>query len=488
MPKILALALLLASCLHAQEDDRLSAGETVLQGIEALRNGTVEERTGAALLLGKYNDYRAFNALHQALSDPAVRVRRAALGSLLDRQMGNYNLDPARLLELLADPDEEIRRRISYEIGRVATFWRIQRATPSGRPEPLPPDLKAILLGAYRDSDAIVRRNMVQFHYAFNPTLPEDLLLALLDDGDPTVARHALEIAARTLPAEVFVPAVTDLAARAEPPLRREIAQRLARFRTASSAATLRSLTDDPDSSVANEARISLIEIERNASRDNEILTALTSGALPSAQATRLLRLIVMVDRPLARQLLPELLSLADANLRAEAARYLGLLADKLPSPDELAPLFNDTSPEVRRHTIGLLRRFTAELDRATLQALAASTQPQMRLQAAQFATLLPASEQREVLLDLLIDNEPTVRLEALSGMLRGQLEGWDKLAAAALRDPDPEVARACARILLSQPRGKILRLMRDHVEAYPDSPAAEYLRPHLAALNAPTQ
>ena len=157
--------------LHAQEptaeNAQLTHEETISRALTDLQSTNVDTRVGSIMLLGKYEDPKALSGVVVGLSDPHVRVRRAALVSLVEIQasMPPHAVEPMMLL--LNDEDAEIRRMVSSSLAMLINLWnsynRGSQLIPI-RPT-LPLQVRQRFINAFLDEDLIVRRNMLNYYF-----------------------------------------------------------------------------------------------------------------------------------------------------------------------------------------------------------------------------------------------------------------------------------------------------------------------------------
>ena len=90
--------------------------ETLAQAAVDLKSPKEELRLSAAKLLGKYHTVQAGTLLVSVLGDSSIKVRRAAVRSLLENRAFHGRADAEKLMAMLGDEDVEVRREISKAI------------------------------------------------------------------------------------------------------------------------------------------------------------------------------------------------------------------------------------------------------------------------------------------------------------------------------------------------------------------------------------
>ena len=184
---------------------RSSTQETINQAGRDLRHVEESVRSGAARLLGKYPSPASAAYLTFALDDRIARVRRAAIVSLAELYLNGFYIYEKPLVEKilskLGDPDVEVRREVSALIPRLSiglfrsSFEIVEingRRVARAAPATLRADLMEIARKAFFDPDAIVRQNILKYHYALRLPLSAQVLDRLLSDTDLGVLLTAL--------------------------------------------------------------------------------------------------------------------------------------------------------------------------------------------------------------------------------------------------------------------------------------------------------
>ena len=101
----------------------LTHEETIWRVLQDLESDNVDTRVGSIMLLGKYRAPEALLGVVSGLFDDHVRVRRAALVSLIEMQSSMPPSAVEPILLLMYDEDREIRRMVSSSLGMLVNLW-----------------------------------------------------------------------------------------------------------------------------------------------------------------------------------------------------------------------------------------------------------------------------------------------------------------------------------------------------------------------------
>ncbi len=463
------------------EEERL----TIERARQDLKSDLPERRAGAVMLLGKYEHPSAREPVVEALGDPSARVRRAALVSVTEWNRGAPGEAVIPVLNLIGDEDADIRRNAS---AAVPTMMTIRRTYELIRPnssttQPLPAQTRAILIRAFSDEDAVVRRNMVNNAYALGVDLPPQLWLALLDDPDRQVRLSALPYAARHAPNQAFLQKAAEIAQREDRAERLQLARELSlRGANPENQELLRLLTDDADEEVAAEALLGRLRYQPNRALMKEAVARILQKQMGQEQAVRFFRLIRIAPDE-AAPFLPSLITLNDAVLRREAvAAYLdfGLAANK---PEAVKGFLEDPSPEVRQQAVNYLSSATGLANDALIEDMLFSEHLDVRRGLIRLSAQMPPQQASDLLLDLLLDENLQIRGHALREAVERQLPGWPKALGATLRDPDFELQKLALMLMFKYPYEGNREDMISFLKDYPNSPLSKLIRAQLGKM-----
>lgn len=472
-----------ATAILEQEDDT-EREETIRRGLEDLAADDEELRVGAAMLLGKYRDPWARAAVIDAINDPAVRVRRAAVVSLLEDRM---HLGPEAcnaLLRALGDEDPEIRRHVSFSLPFLVQ-QSMFRHQPFGtrrmdRSPGIDEAARRAILRAFEDPEVIVRRNLLAAH-GMLPQRPDgSVLLRLLSDEDAQVRSAALDLAPGANPHHIFLAAARHLAEDPEPALRQQLARVIGQYRVMPGARLLETLFDDESTAVSVEARLALLRLSPDPSHADPLIDRLAEGALSTAQTRSLLSAISRMGGA-APPLLVRILEKGPANARAEAVRSLVRHEAFFHERAWIRLVAEESSPTVRREAINNLQ---LQLNRATpilVNELAESRHAEFRDLAVTLSGGLGPEDAFDPLLDLVLDEDTGLRARALRELHRRGFPGANRLLARSLHDGDPTIQRTAVELLASRGRGEGVEILREYAGDHPGTPLTALIRRELA-------
>ncbi|WOO42353.1 HEAT repeat domain-containing protein [Rubellicoccus peritrichatus] len=460
------------------EEERI----TIDRGISDLRSPDKEVRTGAVMILGKYDHPSARLPVIEALSDESPRVRRAALVSVAEWSRGAPHQAIIPVLKLVGDEDLEIRRTASATIPTMMTIrqtYQIVRPSPDG-PKPLPSDIIATLKAGFKDEDPVVRRNLVNHYYSLNINLPGETWIELLNDPDRQVRLAALPLAARHAPREVFFAKAKELAKSEDRIERLQLARELnLRGVHPEAQEILKLLQEDEDQEVASEAILGQLKFASTNSLFKTAVKRLLEGKMTQDQGIRFFR-VIQINPNDAIPYLPSLIQLDDSVLRREAvAAYLdsGIADGK---PRKLDPLVEDPSESVRKEVINYLASGTGRTDDTLIETMVFSPYLDVRAGLITVSNQFQAEPAAELLMDLLLDENVQIRARALQETVNRKLSPWSEVLSASLLDPDYQMQRAALGLILKNPFPGDTEALTNFLTEHPDSPLAPLIRARL--------
>ena len=476
------------SAVRAETDGETSS-ETIQKALRDFQSEDPAIRKRAILILGKYPDERARSALVDALDDPHATVRRNALVSMTEqnwfptRQLGS-------VLKLLGDDDVHIRRIASSALPNLRTVLRAALASDFPNANALARTLGIddsaleAVKTAFVDSDETVRKNMLTYASLF-PGLPgKEALARLLKDGSAEIRVKAVALAADTLSADALASACRPLVNDESAAVRRRLVDELARRTTPANLELLEALSRDDELSIAAAAAEALLrrgktvsaEIVRNAlqatSVDNNLkvrlLFAVRRQAAPGNPYDKLLRDAYTSPQPRIRA----------AALRARAL----VLDDKQRRKDALAML-EDPAEAVRTAALTMIKHSASQLAPAELKQLLRNPHADIRRQIVGLSRNLQPEEARELLLELLLDDNTAVRANAIAEFGRRRLPGAHRILRQSLRDDNKTITRAAVVGLINLADPKAADILQTYAEKENDQQllrAARRLRQRL--------
>lgn len=424
-----------------------NASDTIATAMEDLQASDADRRKGAVMLLAKYpRNQLARRGLRSALQDPTALVRRAAAVSLIENQNSLTPTEARSLLLALNDPDPEVRLTVASAIEILLMQWRRFLTQPDNASEAS--EIRKAVLAAMDDEQAIVRRRIIEGLRLLPPPAPVQQLRSAMEDASTAVRMAAYETASRLLPAADFARAATDLHPDSSPQLRLLLANLLANRPTPEAIPLLRELIQDEDQRVADMAGLTVYLIRPQGPIPEDIRQQIRSGRMDPTLQQRLLFAVRSLPTELQRSEWRFFLAEGSARLARQAAQHLlnsfsttpptALLLDLLAHPDRsvrattLRYLENPRRDPVASECLKAIPDLPYPDVRRKLPDLAASTDPDLQI---------------DLALQLLIDEEPPVRIAGLKALAQLQPPQWPRILKASLRDPDPTVKATARRL-----------------------------------------
>lgn len=422
--------------------------QTIAKCLEDMGAKDADVRRRAILVLGKYSDARARAALVKALADPEPTLRLSALVALTEGRLGRgVSVEAAEpALRLLGDPDVHVRRMASSMVASAFGSFLMSRRTPRGAPPTLPPDLRQVVAKAFTDEDAVIRKNMANVLSMLHAYAPEEVLVALLGDTEREVRMLAMDAAVRRLPLPRFVAVAAPLARDADALIRRRLARLLALRPGAATYELLELLARDQAPEVTALAILGLVRAGRP-SWYAKLRPQLDHPRLDANLARELIEALPM-NRQKGEKALLELLRHERWQYRLVALEAYARHYRKKVTPDLLLGVLGDGRRELRQAG-GNLLRMLPPLTAEQLAGLIDSRYPDVRLMAIGLAYRLPNEKARDLLMDLLLDDDSQVHRRVVYELVRRKVAGWRKVLAQSLEDDDHELAGQAADALL---------------------------------------
>jgi len=470
-----------------QQEEKISADElrTINRAIEDLKSGDLETRVGAAMLLGKYDNPAVMHALTAALEDDEVRIRRAALISILEKRtpMFSHALTEV-MLPMLADPDAEIRRQISSILPRLTASWSMgTRSHSSSRSRlPYPENFDQTFIDAFSDPEVVVRRNMME-HPGIIPLgqrmIP--VLLQRLADDDLQVRLLALREVGRRAESEDFLNSAASNSLGESPLWDRELARQLAYHPHRQSLELLQQMSESQDRLTRTEADISRMLITYGDWESAPGFERLMQDAIPPETAQRAVRGLYSLERSETARLAARLMTAQSEGVRMEALNIWLSIQPDLPPQEALEALLDDTARNIRRRTFQLLNSRPHLIPEALARKMAVHSQIDVREQLLGLLDALPAELAGDVIFDLLIDSHLPIRQQAMRQAVRLKTPGWPRILQASLRDPSSRIQITAAELIMRTEEPGGMKALREQIEAQPDSELARQFRSRIA-------
>ncbi len=434
--------------------------ETLAQATKDLRSPTENLRLSAAKLLGKYRVSQAGNLLLTVLGDSSVKVRRAAVHSLIE-SMSLYGPANEKILGMLGDEDAEIRREISNAIPQIRlrlfqsnTITRVVngRVVTNSTPYRLPPALQRTVTLALDDPDSIVRQNILKYFTYLNMPFTAAMLEKRLVDPDRGVINVALD-RIRIVPRTPEI--LTSLKAIGESEdlgLRRKLIASMRGMREPEIQDIQRSLQKDADPYVRVMAAVSLVGAGEQASP--EIIQGVKDFLLQvdstNSQVMTLFYCISDFGEAVARDIYTEMTGHKNSSLRRSAWLRVLNYDNGWNNPSRWTPVLKDVDKRVRQSVIGTVQGNLNPVPIKYIEEMIDSDFPDVRSLAGYLLARHPPAVVSEWMFDLLIDEEAQVRRAILQSVSNVRVKGWQDLLRKSLGDEDASIQRTAAYGLLA--------------------------------------
>lgn len=474
------------------------AVRTVVRALEDLEADDEEVRTGAAMLLGKYPGPEAVKGLTEALADPSVRVRRAAQVSLLAMLPGLPEGSLLALIRTIGDSDVEMRRNVSGHLGLLTQIWRSRRsgylsrdpslsAIPGGALT-LPGPVAEAIAEALGSDDPATRRNILTQLPSLAIRVEPEQIAALIRDPAEAVSREAIRVGVRYLTSGGVAQIAAENLATRSPEWKLTLIDSLRRYNQPEVVRLFESLAQSEDPQVAEAAQVQLFDRDPSGPMVGELIRALRAGELGTGASVTVIQALNRLPGDEGRELARDLARNSPrASVQAAALGEWFQMEAELPDTSTLLEIFEDSHSTVREELVRLLRDRSGQLPLDLVREMTFSRHRNVREGALALARELPPAAARQVLLDLMLDDDSRLRLDALQELARRRLPGWHGLLLASLRDPRPEIYQGAANLLLFDREGEGLRLLREWVSEHPESDVAAYIERRLGRTFAPT-
>ena len=462
---------------------RSSTQETINQAGLDLRHVEESVRSGAARLLGKYPSPASAAYLTFALDDRIARVRRAAIVSLAELYLNGFYIYEKPLVEKilskLGDPDVEVRREVSALIPRlsiglfrssfeivVINGRRVARAAPAT----LRADLMEIARKAFFDPDAIVRQNILKYHYSLRLPLSAQVLDRLLSDSDLGVLLTALGRVPSSTPSETVVRRVEKLSRHPDVGVRKKVVSvaRDSNRRHPGYRAILRKMTMDEEPAVLSMAAVELARLGEKV--DPKVIQAVGDYLLGVAGAsTQVMTILYAVSAfgDEAINIYRELTEHTSSKIRTIAWQRLLTFDNGWGRPDVWLPALEDRDKTVRRAVVANLSARSRNFDLKIMEQLVASDFVDVRTFAASSLYTARQDAAEEVAFDLLIDEDTGVRAQTIRALASRRTPGWLKIMSNSLLDEEYVIKRAALDGLLGDPVQGV-KTLRKFVSEHP--------------------
>ncbi len=405
--------------------------ETIAKCLADLNSTQVEVRQRAVLILGKYNQPNAMLGIQKSLRDPASLIRRSALVSLTEKKAIPATIAQT-MLEMIADEDVYIRRIISSYIPEIFRFrsWGII-ITPG---QEFDEQLKVALVKAFADSDVTVRKNMITYYHYFQTILPAENLKKLLLDADRDVRMLALQAASITLSMPELFETIARLTQDPDISIRKRLTQILGQFNDKRADKILEEMIKDSDFEIAHSARLKLL-LHGQPAHDKTLRQALDDPRIDPTLAESIIQSMPVLGDS-GRTALQELMKHPNPGYRTMALKTYGLHYRFESDVELLFSLACDNDRSVREAAEQLLPRIPQPTT-AQLMSLAKSRFGDNRKTAILLSRRLNNGDAALLLEELMLDDQQSIRSDAVGEIIRRQLDNWETITTQTLADKD---------------------------------------------------
>ena len=488
----------LSSAKSLLPPSRSSVDGTLNNAAVKLKSAKLEDRVGAAKLLGKYPGNDAGLMLIGALDDPSELVRRAALVSIVEHFNNGAPIYEQALAEkifsTLADPDVEVRREVSALIPRlVPGLMRsgMERIQINGRtvfrslPGRLRDDLALLVEGGLLDSDSIVRQNILKHHYSLRIQIKPEVFGALLEDDDIGVLLVALDQVRMYAKQPAVFRKFEELSNHPDSGVRAKLAKTTLSLGRSfpEYRKVLRLLTNDRVDDIATLAAVDLARLGERVSDEMvaRIIKYLSEARGLYGKAETLFYSLSALGKDGAR-VYQSLLSHSSPSMRSRAwERHLNL-SQGWKSSSAWIPALEDRDLQVREAVIKTIRGRVQEINEKDLQYLIQHQHGDVRVLAAELLLVADKKLVEDCYFDLLIDDQSLVRSTTLRVLSNLRIEGWVSLHARSLNDDEYNIQRAAMDGLLGD-RKEGVPVLLEFVRKYPAEKISSLARRELQNL-----
>ena len=420
--------------------------ETINKCLADLSSKDVKVRRRAVLILCKFANSSVYSQLVPLLDDPDDKVRQSVVVGFIESRMV---LRPATLplLRRMSDSNVHTRRMVSSAL-LPQLFFYISYGKKLSKGD------REILLGALKDKDAIVRKNMLASYHSLRRILGDASFFHLLGDESSEIRLAALDKLASSLSYKVLKPYLEKLVNDKSVKIRAQTLKIIGRFGREGQV-YLKVLAEDKDSSIAARAM--------SYTRNVEYLPRLKKIILDDGTASDLVIDITSVIVNWNQEsglFVKSLLNHADESRRFAALSAMSRTGGGLELA-KLMGLVKDDSSRLRKLVFRYLIRL--KLSEKNISELALSDYTDVRQFTLDF--ILRSYRQNkailEALYDLMLDEELKIRVAAIKAIWQCRTEDRYEILEQSLTDDEPEVRNLAAQLLLSSSDPKAQKIMK---------------------------
>lgn len=477
---------------------RSTVDSTLNQASQKLKSSKVEERVGAAKLLGKYANAQVSLLLIGALDDSSELVRRAVIVSLVEHFNNGAPIYEQALVEKIfskmGDPDVEVRRETSALIPRlIPGLMRsgMEKVQMNGRtiirsvPGKLRPDLQDLANQALIDPDSIVRQNVLKHHFSLRFQMDSQTFVRLLGDKDVSVLLVALDQARIYATQTGTYEQMEALTKHSDVGVRAKLARTVQSLGRSfpQYRKILRILTDDPVDEVATLSAVDLARLGERVSNQmiDRIIAYLSKANGLFGKAESLFYSLSALGTD-AKRIYSALLEHPSASMRAQAWVCHLSLSEGWRNHSSWRDALQDRDFKVRKAVLSLLRGRVEQINRNELSYLIKSRHVEVRSFASELLLVAEKEVVKECFFDLLIDEDSLVRSTTLRALAKIQADSWVDLHARSLKDKDYAIQRAAMDGLLGDQKVGVPALLK-YLRQYPAERISTLARKELQQM-----
>ena len=302
---------------------------------------------------------------------------------------------------------------------------------------------------------------MTHYHY-FKKFLTKDTLKKLINDPDRDVRILALNASVVMFRGHELVDTIGFLCTDPAPTVRLRLTELLGNIRTESAKKILQKITKDKDFEISTEAFIALFR-QSNFSLYPELRERLDNPQIKSQTASKIIKIIPLMGKDGANALL-ELIKHPDPTYRKTALEVYGQSFQQDSDANLLVELMADRSRTIREIAGRILLRLR-KINVEHIKPLTFSPYVDVRNIALTISMKLPPPEKMEILLELLLDENTEIRLNALHEIVHRKYSGWEQIVKQTLTDDNIEIQQKTVALLLKAPSQQSNNILIDFAQ-----------------------
>ncbi len=411
--------------------------QTITKCLDDLNSSSVEIRKRAVMILGKYSNPAAKNAIVKSLRDVDANIRRSALVSITESRPLPPNSRNS-VLTMIGDKDVHIRRIASSYIpdimGINRTFIRI---SGTFRLNQFSAELKLIIQKAFKDDDNTVRKNMIVNYQHFRGFIDNSTIINLIHDLDREVRALALNACSTSLNKVEFIEKTKFLATDADKTLRLQYVKSLGRFNSKPAIAILKTMANDAEFEISTEAIIVLFR-NNDFSYYPELRKRLDDNRINQTTGAKIIQKLPYMKEGGDAALI-DLFNHKNIGFRELALQAYGNTYWQTANVELLVALLDDPLQQIRNRVTYVLLR-NGKLGSGQLELLALSRHVDVREFIITYSRKLDGERAQSLLVDLIIDDVNSIRIATIREIINRKLSAWQDILEQTLSDDTDEI------------------------------------------------